>query len=44
MNGIWLALNVEKGIDRNVISQSYTHIAFSVDDHDLEKIIERQLT
>ncbi|MFD9627567.1 metallothiol transferase FosB [Peribacillus muralis] len=36
LNGIWLALNLEKGIARNEINTSYTHVAFSIDEEDYD--------
>jgi metallothiol transferase len=41
LNGIWLALNEEKNIPRNEIALSYTHIAFTVDESDFDKMIEK---
>jgi len=41
VNGLWLALNVEKDIPRNDIHQSYTHIAFSIQEDDFDKMVEK---
>ena len=42
LNGIWLALNLEEDIPRSEISQSYTHVAFSIEEADFD-IIYSQL-
>ena len=41
LNGIWLALNEEKDIPRNELNQSYTHIAFTIDESDYETMLEK---
>ncbi|WP_249872121.1 FosM family fosfomycin resistance protein [Oceanobacillus saliphilus] len=41
LGGLWLALNVEKDIPRNEIKQSYTHIAFSIDEADFNQIYKK---
>ena len=41
LHGIWLALNEEKDIPRNEIGQSYTHIAFSIDEADVDTVYNK---
>ncbi|MGR3765482.1 FosM family fosfomycin resistance protein [Rossellomorea sp. NS-SX7] len=38
LNGMWLALNVEKDIPRQEIKQSYTHIAFTIDEAEFDRM------
>ncbi len=41
LNGIWLALNEEKDIPRNEIRQSYTHIAFSIEEAEVDDMYRK---
>ncbi|WP_298787659.1 FosM family fosfomycin resistance protein [uncultured Marinococcus sp.] len=41
LNGMWLALNLEEQIPRNEIEESYTHVAFSIEEADFQKAYDR---
>lgn len=41
LNGMWLALNVETDIPRKEIDESYTHIAFSIDESDFDHMYQK---
>lgn len=41
LNGMWLALNLEKEIPRNEISQSYTHVAFTIEDKEFNSVLRK---
>ncbi|OEH94327.1 FosM family fosfomycin resistance protein [Bacillus solimangrovi] len=38
LNGMWLALNEEKDIDRSTLNHSYTHIAFSIEEEEFDNM------
>ncbi len=44
LNGLWLALNEEKDIPRNEINYSYTHIAFSINETEMDAMLEKLQT
>ncbi|WP_419961204.1 FosM family fosfomycin resistance protein [Psychrobacillus sp. BM2] len=41
LNGMWLALNVENDIPRDEITQSYTHIAFSIEEAEFDNMYNK---
>ncbi|MEI3611920.1 FosM family fosfomycin resistance protein [Pseudogracilibacillus sp. SO30301A] len=41
LNGMWIALNLEKDIPRNEISESYTHVAFSIEEDEFDHIFNK---
>lgn len=41
LDGLWIALNLQEKIPRSEIIHSYTHIAFSVDDEEFDRLVEK---
>ncbi len=39
--GLWVVLNVQEKIPRTEITHSYTHIAFTVDDEEFDRLVEK---
>lgn len=40
LNGLWVALNEEQ-VDRSTANRTYTHIAFSMEEHEFEPTLHR---
>lgn len=41
LNGLWLALNEERDIQRNEIRASYTHMAFTIEERRYNEMLEK---
>lgn len=41
LDGLWIALNVQKKIPRSEITHSYTHIAFTVNDSEFDQLVTK---
>ncbi|WP_027963738.1 FosM family fosfomycin resistance protein [Halalkalibacillus halophilus] len=41
LNGMWLALNEEKEIPRKEIEQSYTHVAFTIEEDQFNNMYDK---
>ncbi|WP_054950585.1 metallothiol transferase FosB [Numidum massiliense] len=41
LGGLWLALNVQEDIPRREIHESYTHVAFTVEEEDIDRLREK---
>jgi metallothiol transferase len=41
LDGLWLALNEERDIQRNEIWASYTHMAFTIEEREFNEMLEK---